>query len=509
MNVLFITADQWRGKCLSALGRPVIETPNLDMLASEGVLFKKHYAQATPCSPSRTSLHTGMYLHNHRVCLNGTPFDEKNTNWAQETRNAGYKPFLFGYTDTGKDPRGLKKDDPRLRHYSEPLPGIETNTVYANEVPLNWVNHLKSRGYSIPSTLWDLYSETTDKSQTTGDPDSPPALKIKSKDHETGFMVNQCIDWIKRQQGDWVTHLSLFRPHPPFVAPNPYNSLYSADQLDPVHRQIDWQTEASQHPWLAYQLGQKKFRAPQCQDTFNKLKSSYYGLIKEVDDYLGFLFDAIHQLGQWNDTLIIFTSDHGEQMGDHWLMSKSGYFDSSYHVPLIIRDPRNTADPGRGCQVESFTENIDIMPTILEVLDLDIPGQCDGYSLLPFIATGKAPSGWRQEVHWEYDFRDVLSNNVEAELNLTQHQCSLNVIRDDYFKYVHFTALPPLFFDLTKDPNELKNVAEDPTYQKQVLIYAQKLISWRMNHDEKGLTETYLSENGPVTRQSPRHRVGL
>ena len=83
------------------------------------------------------------------------------------------------------------------------------------------------------------------------------------------------------------------------------------------------------------------------------------------------------------------------------------------------------------------------------------------------------------------------------------------MIRDDYFKYVHFTALPPLFFDLTKDPNELKNVAEDPTYQKQVLIYAQKLISWRMNHDEKGLTETYLSENGPVTRQSPRHRVGL
>jgi arylsulfatase A-like enzyme len=509
MNILFITADQWRGNCLSALGHPVIETPNLDKLASEGVLFKKHYAQATPCSPSRTSLHTGMYLHNHRVCLNGTPLDAKNTNWAQEIHQAGHHPFLFGYTDTAMDPRGLSEDDPRLCHYSEPLPGIKTETVYADEVPLNWVEHLRSRGYAIPSTLWDLYSETAEKSQSEGDQSFPSALKIGSEDHETGYMVNQCIDWITQQQGDWVTHLSIFRPHPPFVAPEPYNNLYNPDQLDPVHRQINWQTEASQHPWLAYQLGKEKFLAPQCQDTFNKLKSSYYGLMKEVDDYLGILFDTIRNLGQWDDTLIIFTSDHGEQMGDHWLMSKSGYFDSSYHIPLIIRDPRSTADSSRGRQVESFTENVDIMPTILGSLGLDIPGQCDGYSLLPFVENENAPSGWRREVHWEYDFRDILDNRVETELNLTQHQCSLNVIRDDHFKYVHFTTLPALFFDLEKDPHELNNVAEDPSYQKQILIYAQKLISWRMNHDDRGLTETYLSENGPVTRPSPRHQIGL
>ena len=509
MNILFITSDQWRGKCLSALNHPVVETPNLDKLASEGVLFKKHYAQATPCSPSRTSLHTGMYLHNHRVCLNGTPFDARNTNWAQETHNAGYKPFLFGYTDTAKDPRGLNEDDPRLRHYSEPLPGIKTETIYADEVPLNWVEHLKSNGYSIPATLWDLYSESIDVSQSEANVSSPPALKIDSKDHETGYMVNQCIDWIKEQQGDWITHLSIFRPHPPFVAPAPYNNLYSPDEFDPVHRHVDWQTEASQHPWLAYQLSQEKFLAPKCKETFNKLKAGYYGLMKEVDDYLGILFDAIRNLNQWDDTLIIFTSDHGEQMGDHWLMSKSGYFDSSYHIPLIIRDPRSTADSSRGLMVENFTENVDIMPTILESLGLDIPGQCDGYSLVPFISSGKAPSGWRREVHWEYDFRDILDTKVETELELTQHQCSLNVIRDDHFKYVHFTALPPLFFDLQKDPHELNNLADDPVYQKQVLIYAQKLISWRMNHDDKGLTETYLSETGPVTRPSPRHQIGL
>lgn len=105
MNILFITADQGRGECLSGLEHPVIETPNLDMLASQGVLFKKHYAQATPCAPSRTSLHTGMYMHNHRVCVNGTPFDSRHTNWAEVLGKHRYKPFLFSYTDTAKDPR--------------------------------------------------------------------------------------------------------------------------------------------------------------------------------------------------------------------------------------------------------------------------------------------------------------------------------------------------------------------------------------------------------------------
>ena len=105
MNILFITADQWRGDCLSALNHPHVKTPNLDALAADGVIFKRHYAQAIPCGPSRACLYTGMYLQNHRSVLNGTPLDARHTNVALEARKAGYKPALFGYTDVSLDPR--------------------------------------------------------------------------------------------------------------------------------------------------------------------------------------------------------------------------------------------------------------------------------------------------------------------------------------------------------------------------------------------------------------------
>src|ERR1700743_1015212 len=112
LNILFITADQWRAECLSALGHPIVKTPHLDALARESVLFANHFANAVPCGPSRTSLHTGMYLQNHRSGTNGTPLEARHTNWAKEAAAAGYDPVLFGYTDTSLDPRELQEDDP-------------------------------------------------------------------------------------------------------------------------------------------------------------------------------------------------------------------------------------------------------------------------------------------------------------------------------------------------------------------------------------------------------------
>ena len=123
-NVLFITADQWRGECLSSLGHPIVKTPNLDALAAAGTLFCRHYAQATPCGPSRASLYTGLYLQNHRSVMNGTPLDDRHTNIAREARKAGYDPALFGYTDISADPRGRDSDDPELRTRVGLLPGM-------------------------------------------------------------------------------------------------------------------------------------------------------------------------------------------------------------------------------------------------------------------------------------------------------------------------------------------------------------------------------------------------
>jgi len=502
MNILFITADQWRGECLSALGHAVVKTPNLDTLAKEGTLFRQHYAQASPCAPSRVSIHTGMYMQNHRCVINGTPVDKELSNWALEVRKAGYDPSLFGYTDTAMDPRGLSQNDPRLTHYSEPLPGIGSYTAYKADVSLDWVQSLIEKGYSLPDQPKDLYGVKAAGDEWEEGGEVPLPLAIKTEDHETHFMVNKCIDWIKRQPEAWITHLSLLRPHPPFVAPEPYNQLYDPVSMEPPNRCENPDQEAQQHPFMNYFLKYTNYAAPESELAVLRAKASYFGLMTEVDDNLGLLFDALKSSGQWDSTLIIFTSDHGEQMGDHWLVNKLGYFDQSYWIPLIIRDPRSSADASRGKQLEVFSENVDLMPTMLDWLGLEIPAQCDGRSLIPLLQSGKIPASWRKQVHWEYDFRNLLDDKVEKYFGITAHQCGLSVIRDDRYKYVHFTALPPLFFDLQEDPGELVNLANNPEYQSLVLEYAQKMLSWRMNYTDRRLTETFLSSNGPVTSRS-------
>jgi arylsulfatase A-like enzyme len=303
----------------------------------------------------------------------------------------------------------------------------------------------------------------------------------------------------------------FLRPHPPIIAPEPYNKMYDPAKVPMPRRTGDWTEEADQHPYLAYQLKgtlqvngyNEHYPIPLAEmneKEHRQVRATYYGMITQVDDQIGRLIAHLKETGEYDKTLIIFTCDHGEMLGDHWLWGKPGYFDEAYHIPLIVRDPRRQADGGRGRIVGEFTEAIDIMPTILDWLGLDLPHQCDGYSLSPFLE-GRRPKGWRQEVHWEYDFSEIATLEAETELELHSDQCTLNVIRDNNFKYVHFTALPPLFFDLEKDPGQFRNVAQDPAYAGRMLEYAQKMLSWRMEHDERTLTRFFLTPSGVVERR--------
>ncbi len=499
MNILFITADQWRGPCLSSLGHPVVRTPSLDALAAEGTLFRSHYAQATPCGPSRTSLHTGMYLFNHRCVSNGTPVSGRLTNWAREVRRAGYDPSLFGYTDTGADPENMDPADRRLRHYSEPLPGLSNFTPFRDEVPIPWVEYLVSRGYEIPARRWELYGKRAEGVTWADGGESVLPLAIAADDHETAWLVRRCMEWIAAADGPWITHLSLLRPHPPFVAPEPYNRMYPPDGLAEPLRHAERDHEAAMHPFIAGMLRHSQFGDNGDTRVLEDAWASYLGLMTEVDTHLGKLFDFLRARGDWDDTLVVFTSDHGEQLGDHWLMGKLGFHDQSYHIPLIVRDPRPEADITRGRQLDLFTENVDIMPTMLEWLGIGIPTQCDGRSLMPVIQSGEAPADWRDAVHWEYDFRHEAPGFGEDFPPTSPHRCHLGVIRDARYKYVHFAALPPLLFDLQSDPGELVDVSNHPDHAPARLYYAEKLLDLRMRYTARGLSETLLTAEGPVT----------
>src|ERR1700757_5040097 len=145
-KVLFVSADQWRGECVSALGHPCLRTPHLDRLPAEGVLFRRHYAQCAPCGPSRASLLTGLYMMNHRSVKNGTPLDARHSNIALEVRRAGYDPTLFGYTDTSPDPRRYPPGDPALTTYEGVLPGMTVGLQLPDHMA-PWIADLKAKGY--------------------------------------------------------------------------------------------------------------------------------------------------------------------------------------------------------------------------------------------------------------------------------------------------------------------------------------------------------------------------
>ena len=500
-NVLFITVDQWRGDCLSRLGHPLVRTPHLDSFAAEAAQFSAHYANAVPCGPSRASIHTGMYLLNHRCGTNGTPLDRRFSNWALEARTRGYAPALFGYTHTARDPREFDADHPFMRTDEGPLPGMDHVLPMGTDCSL-WRDWLAEQGYTgLPedAQLTFVMRDDDPRWQAAG---QPRPLRFAAEHSDTRFMVDRLMGWIDEQRSTagapgtapgWMAHLSLVRPHPPWIAPAPYNTLYAPDQLPGYRRAADAAAEGAQHPWLDWHLRRPRNTSPDDPLRHGMLQASYYGLMNEVDDNLGRLFDSLKAAGDWDRTLIILTSDHGEQMGDHWMFGKAGYFDQSYHVPLIVRDPDARANATRGRIFDAFTEHVDLMPTLLQWIGLPAPRQCDGLSLLPLVRTGRVPDDWRDAVHWEFDFRDPVDGGAEAALGLHMDQCTLNVRRGRRWKYVHFSALPPLLFDLEQDPAELADLAGDPAAAAVLLAQAQALLSWRMRHADKTLTHMRIT----------------
>ncbi len=498
-NVLFIVIDQWRADALGAAGNRLLKTPHLDRLAADGVLFRRHFAQASPCGPSRAALLTGTYQHNNGVMRNGTPLARRFTNLALEARRAGYDPALFGYTDTAPDPTGLDPADPALRTYEGVMPGF-TAELHLPERPLPWMAHLAGRGYPFADDVTEIYRPvdvTRDDDGTGSGPTFAPA-RFAAGDSITAFLTDRLLDWIgRRRHESWFAHAAYIRPHPPFVAPRPYHALYRAADMPRPVRAPTVAQEAAQHPLLAaYLAGQKQSSYFVTGDgpvtalddaAIAQLRATYYGMVQEVDDQVGRLLDRLKEWGLYDDTLVVVTADHGEMLGDHWMLGKQGYFDEAFHVPLIVRDPRRAADPGRGRSVARFTEAIDVMPTVLEWLDLAPPRQCDGRSLLPF-TRGETPAGWRTAVHWEFDFRGLGAADAERDLGLPMDACSLAVIRDEHGKYVHFAALPPLFFDLAADPHCLHDRAADPACAGRLLDYAQRMLSWRILSSARDFT---------------------
>nr|WP_276570081.1 alkaline phosphatase family protein [Rhodovibrio salinarum] len=509
---MFVTLDQWRADALAAHGHPCARTPNLDRLAGEGVSFRNHFAQASPCGPARASLMTGLYAMVHRSVRNGVPLDSRFTNLALEARRLGFQPTLFGYTDTTPDPRTRPAGDPALQSYAGVLPGFDIGCPM-NEVSWPWLAHLQAKGYDLPARPSDIYRPVDGGAGFAGPERHPPRPIYTAEDSDTAFLTDRVLEWLGPRTGQgWFIHLSYLRPHPPLIAPEPWASLIDPESVPLPARPRSLPAERAAHPlhdWL-----HAKHDAPDIytgHDTtlcalgaaeLRQMIATYFGLLAEVDHHLGRILDQLRATGELDETLVVVTGDHGELLGERWLFGKEGYFDSAFHVPLIIRDP--DAETTRGTEVAAITEAVDVVPTILDTLGGVVPEVCDGCSLRPFVRQGRTPAGWRETAMFEFDFRDVAKLEAERHLGLAPDECALAALRGSRWKYVHCAGLPPLLFDLEVDPHESRNLAGDPAYAAIERDCAQALLSKRLLHADRTWTNTLLSEGGPTIYRGPR-----
>ena len=511
-KVLFVTLDQWRGTALSAHGHPCARTPNLDRLAQEGVSFRNHFGQASPCGPARASLLTGLYAMNHRSVRNGTPLDGRFTNLALEARRLGYAPTLFGYTDTTPDPRTRVEGDPARETYEGMLPGFDAGCIMA-EVSWPWLAHLKAKGYDLPDRPQDVYRPVDGGAGFAGPEIHAPRPLYEAEDSDTAFQTDRVLEWLGPRAGQgWFAHVSYLRPHPPLIAPEPWASLIDLANVPLPTRPRSLAAERGAHPlhdWLHHKHAQPNVYTGHdvtlCElgtDQLRQVIATYYGLLAEVDHHLGRILDHLRATGELDETLIVVTADHGELLGERWLFGKEGYFDSAFHVPLIVRDPDAVAT--RGQEVTAFTEAVDVMPTLLDSLGGEVPQTCDGRSLRAFLTEGRTPAGWRDAAMFEFDFRDVVKQGAERHLGLAPDECTLAVLRGARWKYVHCAGLAPLLFDLVADPQEMHNLAGDPAYAAIERDCAQALLTKRLLHAERSWTNTLLVEGGPQSYRGPR-----
>jgi arylsulfatase A-like enzyme len=228
------------------------------------------------------------------------------------------------------------------------------------------------------------------------------------------------------------------------------------------------------------------------------MRAQYYGMISEVDAQLARVWAALEARGDWDRTLIVVTSDHGEQLGDHGLKEKGGFYESSYAIVGIVRDPNGA----RGV-LDEFTENVDIMPTLCEAMGVDVPLQCDGLPLTPFLH-GERPPHWRDAAHYEYDWRSVFIATGDHpwpwDRRLERQNLAVRRSRDRAF--VHFGDGSWLCFDLAADPTWHTQLG-DPDV---VLAEATAMLSWRSRHLDRTMTGMLL-ENGGIGRYPPAVRT--
>ncbi len=488
-NVLFIVADQLRWDYLAHAGHPHIRTPNIDALAGRGVRFTHAFVQGPVCGASRMSTYTGRYVTSHGSAWNFVPLSISQKTLGDHVRPHGVRCAVVGKTHVEADVDGARRLGVDITQDAGLLAmhgGFEPYERDDGILPPGfkaegnaYCDYLRSQGYGGDNP-WHDYANSSMGAE--GELHSGWNLRwareparIAEGHSETPYMTNRAMDFI-REQGDqpWLLHLSYIKPHWPYVAPAPYHAMYGPGDVVPPQR-----SEAEKrdpHPvyrgFMDYTPSQT-FSRDEVRET---VIPTYMGLITQLADQIGQLMKYLRETGRDQDTLIVFTSDHGDYLGDHWLGEKELFHDAVVKVPMIVVDPRPQAAPTRGQACDRIVESIDLVPTFLDALGLPRPGEwLEGESLVPLLH-GQADAWGKDMAVCEntFAFRDCVRLPIGAPVD----RCNMTMVRTREWKYVHVDGLRPMLFDLVNDPHELQDLGASPEHAAVREHLQQRLLEW-------------------------------
>ncbi len=490
-NVLWIMADQLRFDYLSCAGHPTLDTPHLDALAARGVRFDRAYVQSPFCGPSRASYYTGRYCRSHGATWNGFPVRVGELSLGDHLRDLDVRCALVGKTHMIPDREGMARfgidpESPAGRSIAEcgfePFERDDGLHPFASmDKAPDYNKYLRRHGFEADNP-WEEWANSG--AGPDGDILSGWLLKnsglparVPAEHSETAYMTNRAMEFMaeaeaREPERPWLLHLSFIKPHWPYIAPAPYHDMYSADDVPPaVRSNAERQTG---HPlYRAYQ-DSRICRTMARDDVRRTVIPVYMGLVKQIDDELGRLFAWMEEMGLMENTMIVFCSDHGDYLGDHWMGEKDLFHEPSIRTPLLVYDPRPEADPARGSASDALVEGIDLVPTFLEYFGgPDLPHLLEGRSLSPLLRGSAAQ--WRQYAFAEYDYA-----TRPARLALGEHanDSRLVMVCDARWKFVWCKQHRPILFDLENDPKELIDLGDDPDFSDVRARMTEAILEW-------------------------------
>ena len=482
--------DQLRADYLSCYGHPYLRTRNIDMLASRGVRFNKAYCQAPLCGPSRASFYTGRYMSSHGVMGNGDPLKMSELTLGDYLRSMGMIAVVVGKSEGAPNFSALDKFDIDLESTQGQclanngfLPFEAYSGLYPDPMlphGLGYDAYLRSYGFggANPWERWVNSAIDPMGKRVSGwnMRNAGLAACVPEEHSETAFITRRAIEFLDSVEDtdSWCMHLSYIKPHWPYLAPDPYHALYRDTDIIPVVRHE--QEKKNPNPVYGEFMAEGYSQVFSREEVRSSVIPAYMGLIHQLDDYIGQVITHLERKDLLKNTIVVFTSDHGDYLGDHWLGEKDLFHEASVRVPLIICDPSKDADQTRGRVVDDFVESVDVLPTLVEAAGGTPQSErIEGRSLLPILRQKPDRVSLRDAAISEINFS---SRGPRARLGLEPHECRAYMIQTLEWKYVLYNQFPPQLFDLQNDPNEFFDLGIDSAYGEVRKELYDRLFTW-------------------------------